>query len=70
MNLIQYLATKLHQGPVFINPGRNSLQDEFSEGLPKSVVSPIVRLRQATLGLSGTGVHSILHEHLTVKKIC
>ena len=23
-----------------------------------------------TLGISGTSIHSILHEHLTVKKIC
>ena len=25
---------------------------------------------ETTLGISGTRIHSILHEHLTVKKIC
>ena len=25
---------------------------------------------ETTLGISGTSIHSILHEHLTVKKIC
>ena len=25
---------------------------------------------ETTLGISGTNIHSILHEHLTVKKIC
>ena len=25
---------------------------------------------EITLGISGTSIHSILHEHLTVKKIC
>ena len=38
MNLIQFLAMKLYQGPVFIN------------------------------GINGTSMHSILHEHLTVRK--
>ena len=32
-------------------------------------MKPIVRLRQP-LGISGTSTHSILNEHLTVKKIC
>ena len=66
------------------NPG--SLQNEFREGRPKSAVVPetIDTVRQlilqdchvnyreieATLGISGTSIHSILHEHLTVKKVC
>ena len=25
---------------------------------------------ETTLGISGTNIHAILHEHLTVKKIC
>ena len=40
MNITQFLAIKLHQGPVFINRGRSSLQDEFREGRLKSVVVP------------------------------
>ena len=68
------------------NRGRSSLQDEFREGHPKSVIVPdtIDAMRQlilqdrhviyceieTTLGISGTSIHSILHEHLTVKKIC
>ena len=68
------------------NPGRSSLQDQFREGRPKSVVVPetIDAVRQlilhdrhvtyceieTTLGISGISIHSILHEHLTVKKIC
>ena len=67
------------------NRGRSSLQDEFCDGRLKSVVVPetIGAVRQliledhhvtyheieATLGISGTSIHSILHEHLTVKKI-
>ena len=56
MNLIQFLALKLHQGPMFfdgivINGGRSSLQDEFRAGRPKSVVVPetIDAVRQLTL---------------------
>ena len=42
MNLIQFLAMKLHQGPVFIGGMVNSTEvvDEFREGRPKSVVVP------------------------------
>ena len=63
---------------------RSSLQDEFREGRPKSVVVPetIDDVRQlilhdrhvtyreieTTLGISATSIHSILHEHLAVKK--
>ena len=68
------------------NRGHSSLQDEFREGRPKSVVVPkiidavrqlilqnrrvIYREIETTLSISGTSIHSILHEHLTVKKIC
>ena len=40
MKLIQFLAMKLNQGPVFIDSMVNSLQNEFREGHPKSVVVP------------------------------
>ena len=68
------------------NRGRSSLQDEFREGRLKSfVVSETIDLVsqlilqdrhvtyreiETTLRISGTSIHSILHEHLTVKKIC
>ena len=68
------------------NWGRSSLQDEFREGRPKSLVVPetINAVRQliledryvtyreieTTLGISRTSIHSILHEQLTVKQIC
>ena len=59
----------------------SSLLDEFREGRPKSVVVAVRQLIlqdchvtyreiETTLGISGTSIHSILHEHLTVKKIC
>ena len=66
------------------NRGSSLLQDEFSECRPKSVVVPetIVAVRQlilqdhhvnyreieTTSGISGTSIHSILHEILNVKK--
>ena len=66
--------------------GPSLLQDEFREGRPKSVVVPetVDALRQlilqdcqvayreieTILGISDTSIHSILHEHLTVKKNC
>ena len=66
--------------------GRTSLQDEIREGRPKSVVTPeniqavrelilqdrhvTYREIEASLGISSTRMHSILHEHLAVKKIC
>ena len=68
------------------NRGRSALQDEFREGRPKSVVVPenidavrelVLQDRHVTyreiegyLGISSTRIHSILHEHLAVKKIC
>ena len=64
------------------NRGRSSLQNEFREGRPKSVVVPeaIDAVRQlilygrhmtyreieTTVGISGTSILSILHEDLTV----
>ena len=69
-----------------VNRGRSSLRDEYREGRPKSVVvlETIDAVRQlilqdrhvtyrqieTTLGISDTSIHSILHEHLTVKQIC
>ena len=66
------------------NRGRSSLQDEFVEGRPKSVVVPetIDSVRQLTLqdrhvtyseieailGISGTSIHSILHPKQTKPK--
>ena len=68
------------------NRGLSSLQDEFREGRPKSVVVSetidavlelLLQYRhvtyreiETTLDIIGTSIHSILHEHLTVKKIC
>ena len=68
------------------NQDRSSLQDEFREGRSKPFVVPktIGAVRQmilqdrhvtyreieTTLGISGTRMHSILHEQLTVTKIC
>ncbi|VVC44154.1 Hypothetical protein CINCED_3A007774 [Cinara cedri] len=66
--------------------GRRSLRDEFREGSPKSVVLPenikavrdMIKLDrhvtyheiEAFLGMSSTSVHSKLHRHLVVKKMC
>ena len=68
------------------NCGRRSLKDEVREGRPKTaVVSENIdavrelimqdrhvtyREIEASLGISSTSIHSILHEHLAVKKIC
>lgn len=68
------------------NRGRRSLKEEFREGRPKSVVlsenidavsEMILQDRhvtyheiEASLDISSTSAHSILHEHLVVKKIC
>ena len=68
------------------NRGRSSLEDEFRIRRPKFAVVPqtIDAVRQlilqdrnvtyreigTTSGISGTSIHSILHEHLTVKNIC
>ena len=85
MNLIQFLANAYRWYGEF-NRGRSSLQDEFRECRPKSVVVPetidavhqlLLQDRhvtyheiETTLGISGTSILSILHEHLTAKKIC
>ena len=78
--------TRVYRRYGVFNRGRSSLQDGFREGRPKSVVVPetidavrqlilqdrhvIYREIAITLGISGTSIHSILHEHLTVNKIC
>ena len=76
--------TSVYRWYAEFNRSRSSLQDEFREGLPKAVVVPetidavsqlILQNRhvtyreiETTLGISGTSIHSILHEHLSVKK--
>lgn len=66
--------------------GRRSLQDEFREGRPISIVLPetidavrelikqdrhvTYREIEAFLGISMTSINKILHEHLGVKKVC
>ena len=92
MNLIQFLAMKLHKGPVFIHGMVNSIEAvvpsilNFVNSRPKWVVvletidamrQLILQDRHATcrnietiLSIIGTSIHSILHEHLTVNKIC
>ena len=78
--------TTVYRWYFVFNRGRSSLQDEFRDGRPKSVVIPetidtvsqlILQDRhvtygeiETTLGTSGTSIHSILHEHLTVNKTC
>ena len=64
------------------NRGRSSLQDEFRESRPKSVVvvetiDAVCQLThvtnsemETTLGISLTSIHLILHEHLIINKIC
>ena len=79
------LRTSVYECYGEFNRGRSSLQDEFRESRSKSIVVPetidavrqlILQDRHATyreiettLGISGTSIHSIWHEHLTVKKI-
>ena len=79
-------STSIYRWYGEFNRGCGSLQHEFREGCQKSVVVPetINAVRQlilqdrhvtyreikTTLGISGTRIYSILHEHLTVKKIC
>ncbi|XP_025154440.1 histone-lysine N-methyltransferase SETMAR-like [Harpegnathos saltator] len=76
--------TTIYRWYTEFNRGRSSLSDEFREGRPKSVVVPenidavrevilqdrhvTYREIEASLGISGTSIHSILHEHLAVKK--
>lgn len=67
------------------NRGRESLQDEYREGRPRSVVLKhniddvhniikedrhvTYREIQSSLGISSTSVQTILHEHLGVKNM-
>ena len=78
------LRTSFYRWSGEFNRGRSSLQDEFREGCSKPVVVPEIidagrqlilqgrhvtyREIETTLGISWTSIHSILHEHLTVKK--
>lgn len=66
--------------------GRRSLRDESREGRPKTAVVPenidavrelikedrhvTYREIEASLGISPPAIHTILHDHLVVKKIC
>ncbi|XP_037941999.1 uncharacterized protein LOC119674914, partial [Teleopsis dalmanni] len=68
------------------NRGRRLLNDEFRERRPKTAVVPenieavselimqdrhvTYREIEASLGISPTITHSILHEHLAVRKVC
>ena len=68
------------------NCGRRSLKDEFRKGRPKTAIVPenidavreltiqdrhvTYRKINASLGNSLISMHSILHEHLAVQKIC
>lgn len=68
------------------NRGRCSLGDEVKDGRPKSIVVPenidavceaikqdrhvTYREIEASLGISMTSINKILHEHLSVKKLC
>ena len=78
--------TSVYRWYFAFNRGCSSPQGEFREGRPKSVIvaETIDTVRQmilqarhvtyceieTTLANSGTSIYSILHEHLTVKKIC
>ena len=77
--------TSVHRWYGQFNRVGSSLQDEFREGHRKSAVVPetidavhqlilqdrhvTYREIETTLDISGISIHSILHEHLTVKKI-
>ena len=91
MNIIPFLAMKLHQRPVFIDSMVNSTEvvvhskTNFVKAVQNQLLfrKTIDAVRQlmlqdrhvtyreieTTLGISGTSIHSILHEHLTVKEI-
>ena len=72
-------STRVYRWYGEFNRGHSSLQDEFREGRPKSVVFPetIDAVRQlilqdrhvtyreieTTLGIIGSSIDSILHEH-------
>ena len=69
MNLIQFLTMKLHQGPMFID-GMVVVSETIDavRQLILQVRHVTYREIETTLGISGTSIHSILHEHLSVKK--
>ena len=82
MNLIQIFGdeppsrTSVDRWYGEFNRGRSSFQDEFRE-IIDAVCQLILQDRhvtyheiETTLAISGTSIHSILHEHLTVTKIC
>ena len=84
MNLINFLAMKLHQGSVFVDVMVNSTEVvvRSKTNFVKVVKNQLFRMRQmilqnrhviyreieTTLGISGSSIHSILHEHMTLKK--
>ena len=80
MNLIQFLLMKLHQGPVFIDGVVTSVEVvvHSKTNFVKVVQNQLLLRKQdrhetyreieTNLGVSGTSIHSILHEHLTIKK--
>ena len=59
---------KLHQGPVFIGVVPETIDAVRQLILQYRHVT--YREIETTLGVSGTSIHSILHEHLTVKINC
>ena len=62
------LRTSVYRWYGEFNRSRSSLQDEFREGRPIDAVRKLILAINATLGISGTSLHSILHE--LSKKIC
>ena len=64
---------KLHQGPVFIDVMVNSTEfRETIDAMRQLILQDryvTYREMETTLGISGTSIHSILQEHLTVKKM-
>ena len=65
------LTTGVYRWYDEFNRSRSSLQYEFREGHSTSVVVlkfVNYRVIKTTLGISGTSIHSILHEHLTAEK--
>ena len=91
MNLIQFMAKKLHQGPVLIDSMVNSteivvhskmnfmkiVQNQLLFRKPLMLCAQLISQDRivayseikTTLGISKTSIHSLLHDHLTVKKI-
>ena len=63
---------KLHQGAVFIDGMVNSTKVvvQSKKNFVKETIDTVGQLTETTLGTRGTSIHSILNEHLTVKRIC